>query len=104
MFSYLLGNVNGLVAQLNYEANLKSQQAEQLEDWLLRLDRAGKNKRLSNTQYKFVTNYLATYWNKNIKGIDTDRDFIMQLPPALRSKVRFPCKLVCIVSDPAPVR
>ena len=87
MFSYLLGNINGLVAQLNYEANLKSQQAEQLEEWLLRIDRAGKTKHLSNSQYKFITNYLGTYWNKNIKGIDTEKEFVVQLPPSLRTAV-----------------
>ena len=90
MFSYLLGNVNGLVAQLNYEANLKSQQAEQLEDWLLKLDRAGKNKRLANNQYKFVTNYLQAYWGKNIRGLDSEREFVMQLPPSLRTQVFTP--------------
>jgi len=89
MFSYLLGNVNGLVAQLNYEANLKSQQAEQLEEWLLKLDRAGKNKRLSNANYKFITNYMKMYWNKNQKGIDKDGEFVTQLPPSLRTKVFF---------------
>ena len=94
MFSYLLGNVNGLVVQLNYDENMKSQQLEQLEVWLLKIDRAGKDKRsnfsskgLSNAKCDFISNYLKTYWSKNIKGLDTDNEFILQLSPGLRTKV-----------------
>jgi hypothetical protein len=88
MFSYLLGNVNGLVAQLNAEANLKGKQHEELEAWLLRLDRLGQNKRISNNDIAHITNYMSSYWRQTIKGLDTSNDFLPQLPPPLRRRVR----------------
>ena len=87
MFTYLLGSVNGLVAQLSYDDNIKSQQKEQLETWLLRLDMVGKKDRLTNEQYQFILDYLEKYWKINIKGLNTDNEFISQLPPSLRSRV-----------------
>jgi len=88
MFSYLMGNVNGLITQLNYEATLSSQQEENLESWLLKMDRAVQMQ-LSSKQCDFVIQYLRNYWAKNIKGIDTDSEFVEQLHPNLRRKVFF---------------
>ena len=87
MFSYLLGNVNGMVAQMNAEENLKSKQTEELEEWLLRLDRVGKTKRLPNERIDFITAYMKNYWRLNVKNMDKECEFLRQLPPQLRSRV-----------------
>ncbi len=87
MFSYLLGNVNGLVAQMNAEGNLKSQQAEDLEEWLLRMDRMGKSKRVSHQQIDFITTYMKNYWRLNLKNMDAECEFVRLLPPQLRRRV-----------------
>ena len=88
MFSYLLGNVNGLVAQMNAEANLKSEQAEHLEEWLLKLERVGKTKRLSSEVIDSITTYMMKHWKLNVKDIDKDCEFFRMLSPQLRAKVR----------------
>ena len=87
MFSYLLGNINGLILQANYAARITSQQEDQLEVWLLRMDRAVKTK-ISRKQSNFVTNYLKDYWRNNIKGI-TDNEFVALIPPGVRRKVYY---------------
>ncbi len=87
MFSYLMGNVNGLLAQMNLEENIKSQQTEALEDWLIKLNRVGKNKRIKNKDTEFVTDYMKSYWVHDIKNIAEGSDFMRQLPPTLRRKV-----------------
>jgi len=89
MFSYLLGNVNGLVAQMNAEDNLKSAQAEALEDWLLKLDRVGKTKKLPTYKIDAITVFMKHYWKLNIKDMDKECEFLRLLPPQLRSKVFF---------------
>ena len=88
MFSYLMGNVNGLVTQLSYEAQIESKQEEDLENWLLRMDRAVRTQ-LSTRQCDFIIKYLRNYWAKNIKGVDAGSEFVVQLPPRLRKKVVF---------------
>ena len=60
MFSYLLGNINGLVVQLSYYAHITGQQEEELENWLLRMDRSVK-KQMSRKQANFITKYLKEY-------------------------------------------
>ncbi len=83
MFSYLLGNVNGLVVQMSAENNLKRKQAEELEEWLLKVDRVGKTKRIHNDDIDFITRYMSSYWHNNVQNMDQG-EFISQLDAPLR--------------------
>ncbi len=74
------------MTQLSYQAHLKEQQEGQLENWLLRFDRAVRIQ-MSNKQCDFVTKYMTDYWRKNVKGIDVESEFVAQLPPLIRKKV-----------------
>ena len=68
---------------------MKTQQQQQLKIWLLKIDMAGKKKRLTNEQYDFITKYLNAYWKKNIKGINEKHEYVNHLPCSLRRKVIF---------------
>ena len=87
MFSYLLGNVNGLVMQMNASEALKSKQAEELEEWLLKVDRVGKTKRIQNEDIDFITKYMNSHWFNNVQNIDKSCEFMAQLAPPLRRRV-----------------
>ena len=89
MFSYLLGNVNGLISQVNAVENLRSQQSEDFEEWLLKLERSGKSKRLDEKLIESINKYMANYWHYNVKDIDQECEFIRFLSPKLKAKVHF---------------
>jgi len=87
MFSYLLGNVNGIVAQMSVEEGLKQKQVEDLEEWLLKLDRVGKMKRIKNEDIDFITKYMNGYWWNSVKDMDKECQYIALLPPPIRRRV-----------------
>jgi len=87
LFSYLLGNVNGLLIQMNLEESIKTAQVEALEEWIIRINRSGKSKDLKSKEVDFITEYMKGYWRKDLKSLVSGSDFMKQLPPPLRKKL-----------------
>ena len=87
LFSYLLGNVSGLLAQIYMEECINLKQTEELEEWLIRINRLGKTKSMRNKDIKFITDYMKSDWRKDIKWLLEGNNFMFQLSPVIRRKV-----------------
>ena len=73
--------------QINLEENLNSKQDEDIEEWLVRLNRLGKDRRLKNRDMKFIAEYIKTKVKKDVKLLIEGNEFMAQLPPTLRRDV-----------------
>ena len=76
-----------MLLQINLEENLNSKQDEDIEEWLVRLNRLGKDRRLKNRDMKFIAEYIKTKVKKDVKLLIEGNEFMAQLPPTLRRDV-----------------
>ena len=59
---------------------------EDLEEWLMQLDRANKSKRLPPIYFGIISDFFTEYWYQDIKSID-ETEFFYELNPIIRKDV-----------------
>lgn len=87
LFAYMMGNINQLIEKLDDDHNeYIENEAELLDQWIMKVDRANPHRKLSNDLIKKIQESFKTYW-KDDHTIVKKFDFINQLPVEIRHDV-----------------
>lgn len=70
---------------MNINSNIEQEQIENLENWLLKIN---KVRPMKGQDIKYISEYMRIYWRKDIRWVEQN-NFMTQLPPTLRKKVNF---------------
>ncbi len=74
-FGYLMGRVNRVVSLINTRNDLKREREEYLETFLLKLDRANRQRPLNSSFIEVIWKHFDNYWAKNNRSIQEDDFF-----------------------------
>lgn len=88
-FGYLMGRVNRVVSLVNTRNRIKRERSEKLETFLLRLDRANRQRPLNSSFIDVIWNHFDNFWSKNHRTLHKS-EYFYKMPPALQDKVS-PC-------------
>ena len=82
-FAYLMGNINSLIVQTDSIYELKAAREEELELWLIRLDKAVKQKVLMNDYFQHITKFHSSSWDKSLIRLKREELF-QKLKPQMQ--------------------
>jgi hypothetical protein len=85
-FGYIIGNINSMVIQIDSIDEMKKEEEERINIWLMKLGRINSNKALSSTYYDHINWFYQNFWNMDFWKIK-ENEFYNQLKPRLRSEV-----------------
>jgi len=63
------------------------EQKEELDQWLMKIDRANPKRRLKKYQVDNIVNFFQHYNRENISQIQDDYPFLRQLPKDLKAEL-----------------
>ena len=86
-----MGNINNLIEKLdNNHAEFIEEEKELLDQWIMKIDRANPNRKLTVQMTNEIKDFFRTYWQKDHTMIQQEYPFLNQLPLEVRSKVPLP--------------
>lgn len=87
LFAYTMGNINNLIEKLDDDHNeYLENEVEQLDQWLMKIDRANPNNRLNAKLVENIKDTLVTYWKMDHLVVQK-YGFLEQLPVQLRDEL-----------------
>jgi len=89
LFAYMMSNINTFIIQLdNNNSEIMEKNTEELDQWIMKIDRANPpTKKLEESMVKEINEFFQTYWQKDHTMINTDDNFLNQLPRDLKAKL-----------------
>ena len=85
-FAYLMGNINSLFVQVDSIYELKAAKEEELELWLIRLDKSVKQKVLLNEYFTHIQKFFSAQWDKNFHSLKNE-EFFWKMKPQLQNEL-----------------
>jgi hypothetical protein len=84
-----MSNINNLIQKLESgNVEILENKTEELDQWILKIDRANRDRKLPTDLVDEVKFFFRNYWQKDHTTIQNDEAFLNQMPRDLRSKVR----------------
>jgi hypothetical protein len=84
----MMSNINSLIQKLNDDpAELLENKTTELDQWILKLDRANVDKALPADLFEKIKEFFRNYWLKDHTMLHSDDPFLHQLPRDLKSKL-----------------
>jgi len=63
IFAYMMSNINNLIQKLNDDhLEILEGKSEELDQWILKLDRANIDKKLPSELFDEIKNFFRNYW------------------------------------------
>ena len=81
-----MGNINSLFVQVDSIYELKTAKEEELELWLIRLDKSVKQKVLMNEYFTHIQKFFSAQWDKNFHSLKSE-EFFWKMKPQLQSEL-----------------
>ena len=85
-FAQLMGSINSVLNQLSTISDLMNAKEEEVEMWLVRLDRIYKEKVFINDYFVHVMRFFKGNWEHNFIAIKK-QEFFRQLKPQLQNRL-----------------
>lgn len=84
----MMSNINNLIEKLDDDhVEILENKAEELDQWILKIDRANRDRKLPTELVDEIKIFYRNYWQKDHTMIQNDETFLNQMPRDLRSKV-----------------
>jgi len=84
----MMSNINNLIEKLDDDhVEILENKSEELDQWILKIDRANRDRKLTTELVDEIKAFFRNYWQKDHTMIQNDECFLNQMPRDLRSKV-----------------
>ena len=88
LFAYMMSNINNLIEKLDDDhVEILENKSEELDQWILKIDRANRDKKLESDFVEEIKAFFKNYWQKDHTMIQNEESFLNQMPRDLRSRV-----------------
>lgn len=86
IFAYLMGNLSNILLSTSSHKTLASDKSNDLDKWLMRLNRSRSDRKFPIDVYNYVSNYYDYIWKHDFSQLQSS-EFMYRIPHKLREKL-----------------
>lgn len=89
-FGYLIGNMNSILVKIDSISEMKETHEDDVNIWMIRLDKAFKERILNHYYFKHTVTFFQDLWDKEYETVITS-EFYLDLKPCIQNHI---CDLI----------